>query len=322
MKKILAVILAFVMLTGVMAGCSSAGTDNAGKIKIVTTIFPEYDWVRNIVGDADNVEVTMLLDNGVDLHSFQPTADDIVKISSCDMFIYVGGESDVWVDDVLKQKTNDKMVVLNLFDVLGESLVEEEEKEGMMSEEEHEEEEEGPEYDEHIWLSVRNAKVLTSKIEEKLAEIDPSNKAKYEANLAAYTDKLNDLDSRYNEVVSGGRVKTLLFGDRFPFRYMTDDYGLDYYAAFKGCSAETEASFETVIFLAGKVDELGLKSVLTIEGGDKSIAETIISNCKTPDVKILTLNSMQGTTSSDVNAGITYLSVMEKNLEILKDALA
>jgi len=321
MKKYISIIVMLVMLTGVFAACNTAPGSSGKKIQIVTTIFPEYDWVKSIVGDSDNVEITMLLDNGVDLHSFQPTAQDIVKVSSCDMFIYVGGESDAWVDDVLKGAVNDKMVVLDLFDVLGESLKEEEEVEGMEKEEEEEGEEE-VEYDEHIWLSLKNAQVLVNKIAGEIIKLDPDNKSKYEANLESYTKKLTELDAGYKEVAEGGRVKTLLFGDRFPFRYMTDDYGLDYYAAFKGCSAETEASFDTVIFLANKVNELDLNAVLTIEGGDKSIAKTIVDNTTDKNEQILTLDSMQGTTSSDVASGATYLSVMEKNLEVLRSALA
>ena len=323
MKRIIAMLIMIVMLTGVFAACSNAPAASGKKIQIVTTIFPEYDWVKSIVGDSENVEITMLLDNGVDLHSFQPTAQDIVKVSSCDMFIYVGGESDKWVDDVLKEAVNDKMVVMDLFDVLGESLKEEEEIEGMQSEEEEEGEgEEEVEYDEHIWLSLRNAQLLIKKIAEEIIKIDPANKSKYEANLESYTGSLTELDAKYKETADGGRVKTLLFGDRFPFRYMTDDYGLDYYAAFKGCSAETEASFDTVIFLANKVDELGLHSVLTIEGGDKSIAKTIVQNTADKNAVILTLDSMQGKTSADVANGATYLSIMEKNLEVLRNALA
>jgi len=320
MKKIISVIILLVMLTGLIPSCGKAG-GSSGKIQIVTTIFPEYDWVMNIVGDSDNIEVTMLLDNGVDLHSFQPSAQDIVKVSSCDMFIYVGGESDTWVKDVLKESVNDKMVVIDLCDVLGSSLKEEEAREGMQHEEEEEESGE-PEYDEHIWLSIKNAQVLTNKIAEEICSIDPANKSIYEANLESYLSKLGELDKKYKETIDSGRVKTLLFGDRFPFRYLTDDYGLDYYAAFKGCSAESEASFDTVIFLAGKVDELGLGAVLTIEGGDKSIAETIVKNTSGKDAKILTLDSMQGKTSGDVKNGATYLSVMEHNLEVIRDALS
>ncbi len=306
---------------------SEAEASSEGKISIVTTIFPEYDWVKNIVGDAsDKAEITMLLDNGVDLHSYQPTADDIMKIASCDMFIYVGGESDEWVDDALKEAVNKDMVVINLLDVLGGNVKEEEVVEGMEAEEEEEGEEgegeeEEVEYDEHVWLSLTNASRICDAIADGLGKVDADNAATYTENANAYKQKLNSLDGEYKSVTSAAANKTLLFGDRFPFRYLVDDYGLDYYAAFVGCSAETEASFETIAFLSGKVDELGLKSIMTIEGPDKKIAETIKNNTKTKDQNILTMDSMQSTTSQDVANGTTYLSVMQANLDVLKEAL-
>lgn len=278
--------------------------------------------MREILGDkADRAEVTMLLDNGVDLHSYQPTADDIIKISDCDLFIYVGGESDGWVEDVLKEAANKDMQVINLLDVLGEQVKEEEVVEGMETEEEESEDEDEPEYDEHVWLSLKNAETLCSAITDALEEIDPANKDAYAANAASYLEKLAALDGEYQTVVDNAARKTVLFGDRFPFRYLVDDYGLSYYAAFAGCSAETEASFETISFLAGKVDELGLPCVLTIEGAPHKIAETIVQNSAAKNQSILTLDSMQSTTFADAANGTTYLSVMESNLDVLKQAL-
>lgn len=297
--------------------------DNSKKIKVVTTIFPEYDWVKQIVGENNsNVELTMLVDNGVDLHSYQPTASDIMKISDCDLFIYVGGESDKLVDDALKQAVNKDMKVINLLDVLGESVKEEEVVEGMQAEDEEEEgKEEEPEYDEHVWLSLKNAKVLCAEIEEKLAQADASNAQLYQKNLEEYQNRLSELDEQYKAVTEGSDLKTLIFGDRFPFRYLTDDYNLSYYAAFVGCSAETEASFKTIKFLAEKTDELNAGYILTIEKSDKKIAKTIIRNTKKKNQKVLTLNSMQSTTSEDVENGVTYYSVMKDNLEVLTKAL-
>ena len=511
MKKITALLLALLMLVGVLAGCGKQNdTNKTDKLSIVTTIFPEYDWVREILGDkADNAEVTMLLDNGVDLHSYQPTADDIVKISNCDLFIYVGGESDGWVDNALKNATNKNMKVINLLDVLGDSVKTEEVVEGMQEtehdhdhdhskevstfeddevqdrslsdwagdwqstypfvldgtlddafaamaekgemtteeyktyyqngyktditnidiegdhieftyddgkkvgsnykyvgyyiqnwstgtkaamyrfeaedkdsgapvyiefndhmiepaaaehfhirmsnesfdaivdpenswptffpadmtgeeicehmkghdhdeDEDHEHEEEK---DEHVWLSLKNAEVLVNAISKSLQELDPDNKDTYATNAAAYIEKLSALDGEYQAVVDAATYKTVLFGDRFPFRYLVDDYGLSYYAAFVGCSAETEASFETVSFLAKKVDESKLPCVLTIEGAQHKISETIVQNTAEKNQKVLTMDSMQSTTSKDVANGTTYLSVMEKNLSVLKEAL-
>lgn len=331
-KRIFAVFFCLLMTAVILSGCGkgasssapapSASQSSSKPLKIVTTIFPEYDWVREILGEqADNAEITMLLDNGVDLHSYQPTADDIIKISDCDLFIYVGGESDGWVEDALKEATNKNMKVIDLLDVLGEQVKEEEAVEGMEAEEEGSEEADEPEYDEHVWLSLKNAETLCNTIANALEEIDPDHKADYAANAAAYLEKLASLDGEYQSVVDSAARKTLLFGDRFPFRYLVDDYGLSYYAAFAGCSAETEASFETISFLASKVDELGLPCVLTIEGTQHKIAETIVQNTVDKNQSILTLDSMQSTTSADVANGTTYLSVMESNLDVLKQAL-
>ncbi|MBR0082161.1 MAG: zinc ABC transporter substrate-binding protein [Clostridia bacterium] len=325
MKKSLSVLLVVLLLAGCCFACSSGEKPASdGRIRIVTTIFPEYDWVRNVLGDNPaNIEVTMLLDTGVDLHSFQPTAADILTVSACDLFIYVGGESDDWVKDALQESGRENRIVINLLDVLGDAVKEEEVVEGMQ-EEAHDEadgEEEEVEYDEHVWLSLQNAVVLTESISEAIQKIDPDHAETYRRNATAYTEKLNALDTEFRSVTENAPQKTLLFGDRFPFRYLTDDYGLSYYAAFVGCSAETEASFETIIFLANKVDELSLHAVMTIEGTDHRIAETIVQNTQSKDQTILALDSMQATTAKDVQNGVTYLSVMEKNLAVLMDAL-
>ena len=331
MKKYISIILAAAMSVCGLSACGQADSNQTTEkdekqIKVVTTIFPEYDWVREIAGtESDHVDLTMLLDNGVDLHSYQPTSEDIMKISDCDLFIYVGGESDAWIEDALKEAVNKDMKVINLLDVLGNSVKEEEVVEGMEAEEEESEEEseeeEEPEYDEHVWLSLKNAKVFCKAIADDLSEIDKDHAETYQKNEENYAEKLDELDQNYQKTVDEASQKTLLFGDRFPFRYMVDDYGLDYYAAFVGCSAETEASFETITFLAGKVDELGLKNVMTIEKSDQKITKAIIENTKDKNQKILTLDSMQSATSDDVKAGTTYLSVMEDNLEVLKEAL-
>ena len=503
MKKYISILLAAVMAVGCLAGCgqknSNEQADNTddGKLKVVTTIFPEYDWVKEIAGDEiSNIDLTMLLDNGVDLHSYQPTSEDILKISDCDLFVYVGGESDSWVDDALKNATNKDMQVINLLDVLKDSIKTEESMPGMQAEEGHnhgyahfedsdvqdrtlsdwdgdwqsvypylqdgvldevmekkaesgektaeeykeyyengyktdvsqitidaenntmcfvkngvaskatyeykgyqiydyesgsrgvryffeatsgdadapkyvqfsdhgiapgkaehfhiyagndgfdalsEEMENWPtyypadmsgkeiaedmleheekEYDEHVWLSLKNAQTLCKAIAEALETADPEHKDVYAANVDSYLEKLSSLDGQYQDAVANGSQKTLLFGDRFPFRYMVDDYGLKYYAAFAGCSAESEASFETISFLAKKVDELGLKKIMTIENSDQKIAKTIRDNTKDKNQEILSLDSMQSTTSEDVKNGTTYLSVMESNLDVLKKAM-
>ena len=507
MKKIFTIFLALTMVVGLLAGCgktndAETGEADSDKLKVVTTIFPEYDWVKDILGDkAGSTDLTMLLSNGVDLHSYQPTADDIVKISDCDLFVHVGGESDGWVESVLKNAANKNVKVINLLEVLGDSVKTEESVEGMqeaehahdhskevstfedhevqdrslsdwagswqsaypfaldgtlddafaaMAEEgemtadeyktyyqngyktditnidiegdhiaftyedgkkvgsdykyigyyvqnwstgtkaamyrfeavdrtsgapvciefndhmiesaapehfhirmsnesfdaivdpekswptffpadmtgedlcEHMEghgHDHGEEKDEHVWLSLKNAKTLVGAIADALQELDPDNKDTYAANASAYIEELSALDGAYQSAVNGAAYKTVLFGDRFPFRYLVDDYGLSYYAAFAGCSAESEASFETVSFLAKKVDELKLPCVLTIEGKNHKLAETIVQSTAGKNQKVLTMDSMQSTTAKDVANGATYLSVMERNLSVLKEAL-
>ena len=329
-KGSLAILLGVMSISIPFAGIHTAEAktteETDKKLNIVTTIFPEYDWTRAILGDrADDVNLTMLLDHGTDLHSFQPAVKDIMKVSSCDLLIYVGGESDQWIEDALESAQNKDMKTINLMEVLGDSIKEEETVEGMQeSDHDHDhdhEDEEEKEYDEHVWTSMRNAEVICDAIAATLEEMDPENKEIYQSNAETYKEKLSALDEEYQETVDSAKQKTLIFADRFPFRYLVDDYGLNYYAAFSGCSAESEASFKTVTFLAGKVDELGVKSVLTMEKSDDRIAQTVIENTKAKDQKILQLNSMQSITSEEIADGATYLSVMEDNLGVLKEAL-
>lgn len=322
----LAILLGILSISIPLAGVrtAEAGTteDSGKKLKIVTTIFPEYDWTRAVLGDREvDVDLTMLLDNGTDLHSFQPAVKDIMKVSSCDLLIYVGGESDQWIEDALESAQNKHMKTINLMEVLGDTIKEEETVEGMQESDHGHEDEDEKEYDEHVWTSLRNASVICGIIAETLEEMDPENKDVYASNAATYQEKLSDLDTEYQNTVDSAKQNTLLFADRFAFRYLVDDYGLNYYAAFSGCSAESEASFKTVTFLADKLDELGLKTVLTIEKSDDRIAQTVIENTETKDQKILELNSMQSITSDEIADGVTYLSVMEDNLNVLKEAL-
>ena len=496
MKKITALLLALMMLTGVLAGCGKPkDTGKAGKLKVVTTIFPAYDWVRAILGDkADNAEVTMLLDNGVDLHSYQPTADDIVRISDCDLFVYVGGESDVWVENALKNAANRKMKVINLLEVLGDSVKTEETVEGMQEDGhghshdeqlteddikdrtlsdfagawkslhpyllngdldkfcQHRAEEDedssttkdtylekyktswqcdaekisiegnnitftyadgktvsaeytyagyqpkrndegkirsvryqfettsadapkyvqfndhghepgeaehfhiyfgndgfdalmsgktnpffvkdalsaedildelmghdhGEEKDEHVWLSLKNAQALCVTLADALCAIDPDNKNTYIANAAAYRDKLAALDADYKAVVDGAAHKTVLFGDRFPFRYFADTYGLDYYAAFPGCSSESEASAKTLSFLIDKIKEEQIPVVFHTELSNEQMTDSI---CEATGAKKLLLHSCHNVSKDDFESGATYLSLMEQNVSALKEAL-
>ena len=309
-----------------LSGCGQA--DAKDKLSVVCTVFPQYDWARQIIGSKTDVfDITLLLDKKIDLHSYQPSVEDIAKISRCDLFVYVGGESDDWVRDALKEAVNKKLIAINLIEKLGEAAKAEEIVDGMEDDAGADEDADGDkdegeaEYDEHIWLSLRNAKALCAVITEAVASLDAGNAKVYNSNLAAYAAKLDALDREYQAAVDAAPVKTLVFGDRFPFRYLVDDYGIKYSAAFAGCSAETEASFDTIIFLVNKINELGLKNIIVTESSDKKIAETIIRESKNKNQNILTLDSMQSSAASDVEEGKTYLSIMENNLEALKEAL-
>lgn len=320
MKKLISALIALTLLTVSLFVPALAEK----KLTIVAATFPMYDWTRQVLGEDSDAELILLLDSGVDLHSFNPNAQDILRVASCDLFIYVGGESDEWVEDARKHLINQDQLTVCLMDVLGEAAKEEETVEGMEAEHHHEdedEEEEEIEYDEHVWLSLRNAQVFTQAIADALSQLDAARADTYQANAAAYIEQLAALDTRYAEMTANAPVKTVLFGDRFPFRYLTDDYGLDYYAAFSGCSAESEASFQTIVFLANKADELQLPAVLTIEGANHRIAETVVAATSAQSQKVLAVDSMQGTTAKAVKDGLTYLGVMESNLAVFAEAL-
>ena len=310
MKRILTALLAAALLLSLLTGCGAAPARESDRLQIVATIFPLYDWTKNLLGDrADEVELTLLLDDGVDLHSFQPSVADMISVSSCDLLIYVGGESDAWIADAIAERVNPDMIALNLMDALGDRALEEELVEGMEGEAE-----ETP--DEHIWLSLRNAELLCAAIRDALIELDAGHSRSYEAAYAVYDAKLRELDAAYTAAIDASEQHTLIVADRFPFRYLVEDYDLDYYAAFSGCEAETEASFATVIFLAEKADELGVKQICVIETSDGKLARAVIENTNSRDLGVLTLHSMQGA----VGAG-DYLSIMEQNLNVLKEAL-
>lgn len=314
-----------------------------GAIKVVTNIFPAYDWVKNIAEGTD-VEVVNLTDKGVSLHNYEPSASDIEEIANSNLFLYVGGESDEWAPDAAKQAKNAK--VLNMLEILGDTVKEEEVKEGMEHDHDHDHEHEDadhdhdhddhdhddhdhdhddhdhdhdePEYDEHVWLSVKNAKTISKAVADALAEIDPKNADKFKANYEAYAAKLDTLDAEFMAARKDAKLDTILVADRFPFRYLVSDLDLDYYAAFVGCSAESEASFETISFLAQKLDELGLKHIIKLMGSDGKIADTVKNSSKAKDQDILEMTSMENVGSKD---GKSYLDYMQMNLDALKKAL-
>ena len=327
------------------------------KISIITTIYPEYAWTKEILGTrTDSVNLTLLIKNGIDLHSYKPTAHDVAKIASADMVIYVGGESDEWIKDALTASPKKGRVEINLMEALGDRVKAEEIVEGMQAEDEHHHEhaeehehehhdehaekhehehhdehaeahehhhhDEEVENDEHVWLSLKNAEILVKKIAEELSKIDAAHASAYKQNAEAYIAQIQSLDAEYRTAVESAARKTVLFGDRFPFRYLVDDYGIKYYAAFVGCSAESEASFETIAFLAGKMDSESLPSIFIIENGNDKIAKAVLAaSKKSQSAQILSINSMQSITEKQINEGINYISLMRANLENLKKAL-
>ena len=323
MKRLFGGILALCLLLGALSGCGQSagagiGETASGKLRIVATVFPLWDWTRNLLGGlASDAELTLLLDQGVDMHSYQPTAEDLLRIGSCDLLIYVGGTSDGWIEDAVAEAMNPDLIAVNLMEILGSAAKLEETVEGMQAQAE-----EDAEYDEHIWLSLTLAGRCCKAICDALVSIDPEHRTAYSENLNAYLDRLNALDGDYREAVAMGSRDTLLFADRYPFRYLLDDYSLRYYAAFPGCEAETEASFETVIFLAEKAKELGLRVLLTTESPAPRLAETVAGNAGEPRPEVLALDSMQAVTRREIDAGTDYLTVMERNLAVLREALA
>ncbi|MBQ6980595.1 MAG: zinc ABC transporter substrate-binding protein [Clostridia bacterium] len=316
MKRKLAAFFAALTLIlssfGVFTACSVEKTD------IVVSIFPEYDWVMNILGEKkSDLGVKLLAKSGADLHNFQPKSDDILAIAKCKLFIYVGGESDEWVDEVLAENPNSDRITINLLEVLGENAKIEE----PVGDEDHEEE-----YDEHVWLSLKNAQIFVDEIADAIGKIDGENAGTYTENAAAYKAKLNALDEKYLAATEKAETKTLLFADRFPFRYLVDDYGLSYFAAFSGCSAaNSAASLDTIVRLADKLIEHSLNTILIIEGSDGSIARSVIQTAKdkgyTGQVETKVLDSLQAATIKEYESGRNYLAVMESNLSVLSAAL-
>ncbi len=316
MKKIISLLISLLIIS-VFCGCDNQSKNNQEGLNIVCTAFPQYDYAKNILGNDDSL--TLLLDDGADLHSYEPTAQDIIAIGSADIFIYIGGNSDSWVEGALTSANNPELKTIALMDIVDTYDVEY--VAGMEhSHGEHNSAHDGDhsEEDEHIWLSLRNARIITEALCKAICEVDPENAEIYKSNCQNYINSLSELDNEYTITVKNAKRKTILFADRFPFRYMTEDYGLEYYAAFAGCSSESEASFKTMAFLIDKTKELELPAVLTIDGSDSSIAEMIT---KSTQSKILTLDSCQSVSITDIRNGTSYLGIMQKNLEVLKEVL-
>ncbi len=320
----IAVVCAMPMILG---GCSGDEQEN-GNPTIVCTIFPEYDWVKQITSGVTDengnsaLNVKLLGENGVDMHNYKPTIADIATIGKCAAFVYVGGESDQWVDEAIISSENKNLVQINLFDVLSEKgmLLCEEEEEG--EEHDHDHDHEGDcEYDEHVWLSIKNAQAIVDALCDKICALDSANEQKYKQNASEYNAKLAELDKAYEAAVKNATYDTLVFADRFPFAYLLNDYGIKHDAAFSGCSAESNASFETRARLAKTVDSLKLPAIMKIDGSTTDLAEAVKETTTNKNQRILELNSMQSVKKVQIEGGLTYISVCEQNLATLKIAL-
>lgn len=309
MKKIITILIMFILLITI-TGCNMTKDDN--KLTILATNFPCYDFARAITKDVSNTSVEMLLKPGTEAHDYEPTPKDIIKISKSDVFIYVGGESDEWVNDLLDSIDTKKVKVIKLMDLV--DPIEEELVEGMQSDEDVTDKE----YDEHVWTNPINVIKIIESLNDAISSLDSDNSYIYENNTNTYKIKLENIDNEIKNIVNNSSRKELVFADRFPFRYFTEEYGLNYYAAFPGCSSETEASAKTISFLINKVKEDNIPAVLTIEFSNKKIAKAI---SKETGAKILELNSAHNISVENFESGKTYIDIMNENINVLKQAL-
>lgn len=319
-------ILAIALILGASIFAIAKLSQNKNTANVISSSFVGYDFARAVTGDE--LGISMLLKPGAEMHNFEPTPEDIINIKNANLFIYIGGESDEWVKDLLKDNEIPEEKTLRLMDLV--EMKKEELSEGMEkheheheSEEDHEKhehhhDEEEVEYDEHIWTSPVNAIKLVNGIKDKLSNIHPENKDAYTKNANAYTSRLSEIDQKIRAVVASSNKKELIFGDRFPFRYLVDEYGLNYYAAFPGCSEQTEASSGTIAFLINKAKSDNIKTILKIELTSDKLAKNIADEAS---AKVLTLNAAHNISSEDFDKGITYADIMESNIETLKEAL-
>lgn len=322
MKKFY-IILIIVLSLSYFTGCSYHKTEdlttNNDNISVITTIFPTYDFVRQIA--KDKVDIKMLLKPGEESHSYEPTPKDIKSIQSSDLFIYVGGENDIWIEDILNSMGEYKPHTLKLLDIV--PTLEEEIVPGMQHEDDHthaenEDHNHHKTIDEHVWTSPKNAILIVNQISNIISQKDPVNVDFYNKNTQEYVKNLEILDNQFRNVVANSARKTMLFGDRFPFIYFANEYGLDYYAAFSGCSTETEASPKTIAFLIDKVNQENIPVVFTIEFSNGEIADSIVEST---NAKKLLFNSCHNLTKEQLEQGATYLSLMNENVQLLKEAL-
>jgi zinc transport system substrate-binding protein len=321
MKRILIFALLLALLIPYSFGCGAPADEE--RISIVCTLFPQYDWVRSIVGESKNVEVTLLIKNGSDPHSYQPTAADIMTVSNCDMIVYIGADSDVWVKDALKRANNESTLKVALSDIEGMTLhnvSSSSHDHGEHEEHSHGEHHHGV-FDEHLWLSLRNAAIATEYLSERICALDKENEELYKANAKAYKDKLLALDLEYKTAIeAAGEHPFMLFADRFPFVYLLEDYGIDYAAAFEGCTTDVDAGFDTVLRLIKEAEEHNVSHIAVTESSDKALAKTVAESAK-GNIEITVLNSLQSVNTYQLANGYSYLSVMRNNLGAVRTAL-
>ncbi|MDU1772307.1 MAG: metal ABC transporter substrate-binding protein [Dialister micraerophilus] len=321
MKKLLACALAASVAIFGLTACSNQDKADAHKLKIVTTNFAEYDFARQITGDK--ADVKMLLKPGAESHSYEPSPQDIKTIQDSDLFVYVGGDSDEWVGDIL-ESMDKKPNTFKLMDAV--DLMEEEVKEGMVHEHhhddehehEHEEHADEPEMDEHVWTSPVNAIKIVEKMSAEIIKLDPNNADTYKKNTEEYIKKLQKLDGEFREVVNNGKRKEIVVGDRFPFLYFVKEYGIEYYAAFPGCSKDTDTNPATIAFLTEKVKEDNIPVVFHIELSNEQMSKAI---AEATGAKSELLNAVHNISDEDFKKGVTYIDLMEHNVEVLKEAL-
>lgn len=316
MKKLFSLLLISMVIISSSA-CDLFEESNS-ELSVVSTIFPGYDFARAVVGDEENISVEMILEPGVEAHDYEPTPQDIITIESADVIIYVGGDSDEWIESILEDIDTSDITIIRMMDVV--EVVEEEIVDGMEAEEHEdgEEEEEETEYDEHVWTSLTNSIEIINEIEETLSELYTDKEDAFSKNAESYITQIEEIDEEIKEVVETASTNTIVVADRFPFAYFTSDYNLTYYAAFPGCSSQTEASASTIAFLIDKVNEEGISSILKIELSSSNIADTISDET---GAEILTFHSAHNVSSEDFENGVTYVDIMKSNVEVLKKAL-
>lgn len=320
MKKRFLLVLICVFSALLMCACTSDTTSDDGKINIVCTEFPQYDWTKSIVQDSENVNLILLNTKGTDMHSFEPSADDIIKVAESDILILIGGEGDKWALDAVSD--NKKTTVINLLDLLKEN-----EEHGVLAEHDHiascdhSHEDAHESADEHVWMSIKNADFFIRKICEVLYEKDPQNAGFYKGSQKEIIGQLGELDYDFSQAIGEYEHPVIVVADRFPFKYLTDEYGIECFAAFPGCSADTDASPDTIIKLSKAVDEHNLKYIAVTENTSGKTAQAVINNTGNKNQQTVVIDSMQSVSLKDIENGATYIGIMKQNFEAMKKLL-